>query len=61
MEINKLPKVRAAAVTYFISADPSSPGGVPTAINWIVPTCAAFSTSVVTCDQRSTTLRRTIF
>jgi hypothetical protein len=41
------PMLRAAAVTYCRSAEPSSSGGVPTAMNWMVPCATERSMSVV--------------
>ena len=40
------PMLRAASSTYCRSAEPSSSGGVPTAMNWISPCSTLASTSV---------------
>jgi hypothetical protein len=52
--------LRAAASTYCMSAEPSSSGGVPTAMNWMVPWLTARATSVVKCKRPAATLRATI-
>jgi hypothetical protein len=54
------PMLRAASITCFMSAEPSSSGGVPTAMNCSVPWRTAASTSVVKCSRPAATLRRII-
>ena len=39
--------VVATAITYFMSAEPSSSGGVPTAMNWMRPCATPSAASVV--------------
>ena len=46
------PMSRAAASTYCMSAEPSSSGGVPTAMNCSMPCATAASTSVVNAGAR---------
>ena len=55
-----LPMLRAAAVTYLRSAEPSSSGGVPTAMNCTSPCATAFSRSVVNAMRPAARLRATI-
>ncbi len=50
----------ATASTYCRSAEPSSSGGVPTAMNWISACATASATSVVKRSRPSPTLRATI-
>src|SRR5574337_537578 len=52
----RAPIARAASTTYFRSADPSSSGGVPTALNRIVALRTAWSTSVVNCRRPAAAL-----
>jgi hypothetical protein len=54
------PIARAAFSTYCMSAPPSSSGGVPTAMNCIVPCATAVSTSVVKRNRPAATLRSII-
>ena len=51
------PMSRAAASTYCMSAEPSSSGGVPTAMNCSAPCATAASTSVVKRRRPAATLR----
>ncbi len=53
------PMLRAAASTYCRSAEPSSSGGVPTAMNCSVPWATATPTSVVNCRRPEAALRWT--
>ena len=53
------PMLAAAASTYCMSAEPSSSGGVPTPMNWIVPCATAAATSVVNCRRPAAALRCT--
>jgi hypothetical protein len=54
------PMSRAAASTYCMSAEPSSPGGVPTAMNCRAPCATAASASVVNLSRPASALRRII-
>jgi hypothetical protein len=54
------PMFLAAARTYFMSADPSSSGGVPTAMNCRTPCATAASWSVVKRSRPAATLRAII-
>ena len=58
--VMRVPMLRAAASTYCMSADPSSSGGVPTAMNCSVPWATAASTSVVNRSRPAVTLRAII-
>ena len=58
--VMRVPMLRAAASTYCMSAEPSSSGGVPTAMNWTVPCATAASTSVVKASRPAATLRAII-
>lgn len=51
--------LRAAANTYCRSAEPSSPGGVPTAMNWTSPNATLAAMSSVNCRRPPVTLRLT--
>jgi len=54
------PIVRAAATTCCRSAEPSSSGGVPTAMNWICPCATLAAASVVKRRRPAARLRATI-
>ena len=54
------PMLRAAASTYCMSAEPSSSGGVPTAMNCSAPCATAASWSVVKRRRPAATLRAII-
>lgn len=49
--------LRAAASTYFRSAEPSSSGGVPTAMNCTSPCATLAATSVENCRRPAVRLR----
>ena len=53
------PMLRAAASTWRRSAEPSSPAGVPTAMNWISPWRTLAATSVEKFSRPALRLRRT--
>ena len=57
--VMRRPIWRAAPSTYCKSAEPSSSGGVPTAMNWMVPCATARATSVVKRRRPALTLRAT--
>ncbi len=54
------PMLRAAARTWRRSAEPSSSGGVPTAMNWTSPKWTAFTTSMLKDSLPARTLRWTM-
>ncbi len=56
----RCPMLRAAWITYCMSALPSSSGGVPTAMNCSAPCATDASTSVVNFRRPAAALRRTI-
>ena len=49
----------AAASTWSRSAEPSSAGGVPTAMKTMVPSATALAASVVKCNRPAAALRST--